>query len=961
VLTKPSSERGRFSYAAFISYNRGVDTTLAEALQGALHQFAKPWYRLRALRVFRDDASLSANPGLWPSVQAALDESEFFVLLASPQAAQSEWVEREVRHWLSRNPPTTIMVALTGGNLVWDEDKGDFDWKKTTALPDVLRGTFADEPRYVDLRQARTLPDYARSRAFKLLVADLAAPMHHKSKDDMIGEDVRVHRRNRTWASAAIAGLVVLTIAATVFGVDSRLQTARAEQQTRAATARQLMAQAEASAAQNPRMALRLGLAAYGLVPGPETRSALFTQLAGTAYAGTLTGHTGRVATVDFSPDGRLLASAGDDVTIVVWDLMARGGPRQLGSPLTEHTLGIDSVAFSPDGRTLASASADGSVILWDVSDPDRGIRSTARLDVGTVAVGSVAFSPDGSILAASTSDGSVLLWRVTATGQPARLATLSGKGQGDGATVAFSPTAALLAVNTAGAVGFWDLSNPGTPRRVATIPTDDARSGATSMAFSPAGGIFATAKGNDTVVLWNLDAPQRPSRLGTLTLDEFDSDGEIAISADGSTLASSRFDGIVRLWDISDPRKPEALDGALTGHTGTVGVVAFSPEGHTLVTAGYDSTIMMWDVGAPNRPHRLGAVAGSEQYTPLRSAAFSSDGGIVAAAQGRSVMLGRPVAGQPGRYDTATAADGNSGDIMSVAFAPDARTLASADWDGHIVLWDIHDPARPQELTTINADLVLAVNSVAFSPSAGVLVAGCDNGTIIVWDVTDGSAPRQLSRQSTGSPGAIRSVRFSPNGHLLAVASSDKTVTLWSMTDPARPERIGAPLAGHTGDVTAVAFSHDGTRLASASRDQTVILWDVADPEHPHRVGAPWIGHRSSVDDVAFSPDDRTVVSAANDSVRLWYIGDTGQARPLGVPLPRETANESIALSPDGQVLATAAFNGSLNLWDVSRVNEMYDATLLLACRYAAGSLGPADWQELVPAMPYLDPCALK
>ena len=72
-------------FAAFISYNRKADGHLARALQGALHSFAKPWYRVRALRVFRDDASLSASPGLWASVQQALDNSEFLILLASPE------------------------------------------------------------------------------------------------------------------------------------------------------------------------------------------------------------------------------------------------------------------------------------------------------------------------------------------------------------------------------------------------------------------------------------------------------------------------------------------------------------------------------------------------------------------------------------------------------------------------------------------------------------------------------------------------------------------------------------------------------------------------------------------------------------------------------------------------------------------------------------------------------------
>src|SRR5215471_7716018 len=82
-------------YNAFISYSHAEDSELAAALQRALHRFAKPPFRLRAVRVFCDSASLAANPALWPAIEVALNASEFLILLASPQAAASTWVERE--------------------------------------------------------------------------------------------------------------------------------------------------------------------------------------------------------------------------------------------------------------------------------------------------------------------------------------------------------------------------------------------------------------------------------------------------------------------------------------------------------------------------------------------------------------------------------------------------------------------------------------------------------------------------------------------------------------------------------------------------------------------------------------------------------------------------------------------------------------------------------------------------
>src|SRR3954451_18383226 len=116
-------------YKAFISYSHAADGQLAPIFQSALHRFAKPFYRLRAVRVFRDKTSLHLTPELWPLIQQALGESEYFVLLASPDAARSPWVEAEVDEWLRLKGGSLdkFLVVLTGGDIAWDAAAGDFD------------------------------------------------------------------------------------------------------------------------------------------------------------------------------------------------------------------------------------------------------------------------------------------------------------------------------------------------------------------------------------------------------------------------------------------------------------------------------------------------------------------------------------------------------------------------------------------------------------------------------------------------------------------------------------------------------------------------------------------------------------------------------------------------------------------------------------------------------------------
>jgi TIR domain len=143
------------AYNAFISYSRSADVTLAAALQSALHSFTKPWYKLRALHIFRDQTNLAVNPALWSSIREAIDQSLFFILLASPEAAASPWVAKEAEYWIGRNGTARVLIVLTGGTLKWDHLAASFTAEPSNALPPGLLHAFPEEPLFLDLRWAR--------------------------------------------------------------------------------------------------------------------------------------------------------------------------------------------------------------------------------------------------------------------------------------------------------------------------------------------------------------------------------------------------------------------------------------------------------------------------------------------------------------------------------------------------------------------------------------------------------------------------------------------------------------------------------------------------------------------------------------------------------------------------------------------------------------------------------------
>jgi hypothetical protein len=155
VRAPMTAAEGGAKYDAFISYSHAADDQLALALRNGLQRFATPWrvFRwrnpVRALRIFQDQASLSANPALWPTIENALGSAEWFILLASPEAANSPWVEKEIDFWHRNKTVERLLIVQTDGEIA-DQDKNDFDWTRTTALPRRLSEVFTDEPRWID-------------------------------------------------------------------------------------------------------------------------------------------------------------------------------------------------------------------------------------------------------------------------------------------------------------------------------------------------------------------------------------------------------------------------------------------------------------------------------------------------------------------------------------------------------------------------------------------------------------------------------------------------------------------------------------------------------------------------------------------------------------------------------------------------------------------------------------------
>ncbi|MBN1618229.1 TIR domain-containing protein [Candidatus Dojkabacteria bacterium] len=900
----------------FISYSR-KDIAFASLLQSGLEK--------KAIDTWIDWEDIPPTQDWLKEVYKAIEESNAFLFIISEASLNSDICKLEITHAVDNNK-RLVPIVLSDTDIQkipkllaskqwisFPENEGD-EFQET--FDKLVNAIYTDWEWIKKHTQLQVLAlEWSRNGKNK---SYLISGSRLKNAENWLGnnpskeisattEQIEFIQTSRSIENQrqrailfSILFVLIISIGLTIYSIVQRNQAQKAEELARI---RELTAQSQIFRKDDIFYSAIIGIETYQRNKILDTYSNLINLYLSSANISRIFwGHDQQVNCVQFSPNGRFLASASNDGKIILWD---NNSSEMKGIPLTSQSKPILSLAFSPDSTNLVAGDADGSIAVWDVNN--REIIQTVNIkNEGLVYIEEIIFDPDGKFIAVRSWDANDIL--------------------------------------------FLDAKNLKIVHKL-SIDTN-----VTSIAINPNGRIFAAGGGNGNLYLWtndigedlhpmdfsrivepievssyeitdlvfnSLDGTLAVSSLGFPTLSLFDvnndfhsplliGDGSpinrLALNYSGNLLAAAANDGTITLYNTNTY---QPYSKSWKASPNTITSIVFFPLGDLLSTAGLDNSFIIWTFWPPNpgRDFFVRNYSNRALYVPRSGLLLTGDLNGNVSVYEKSSLINIYIK------------EGHTEAITSMAINLNGDRLVTAGFDSMIYIWETNPL---EKLYRIKIDLPVNeyLMSIAISPDSRYIAYILSNGMFSLWDNKEES---MLVENILPNDIEVFDLEFSPNGEILALGGQDGVLSLFDVT---KLKIIKTSIKAHNKGINNVTFSQSGSVIITGSRDGIINTWITDGLELYYTLSRR---SRGEIEDISLLKDTTIIAIADQFGVELWDLNkDRSVAELWDSP---EDYSISVDFDASGDYLVAVNKSGSVVEWKLD-YQELIDSLCNLVGR---------------------------
>ncbi|MBQ6307469.1 MAG: TIR domain-containing protein [Bacteroidales bacterium] len=863
-------------FFAFISYKH-TDKKWAKWIQKKLEFYKLPIYikeenpdtpeNLRP--IFRDETDMPVGGILSENIKSALTQSKFLIVICSPNVLESDYVKEEVTFFKELNGIGNIVPIIFDGEPNSEDESRE-------CIPEPIREDVKNGMLAANVNEISK--DYA--------LVKVVAKMLDVRVDKLWRRYERDQKNKRRMMIIALLALMIAAICVAGWIWHQNVELEHKNWKIMENQSRFVAEKAKTILDTNSYLS---SLLAIDVLPEdlldpqrPYTPEAEFVLRQSMTRPMVILGrHDASIKTVDISSDGHFVLSASADGTIKIWNIHT-GACKQTLQHNTQQNVSVRCARFSKDDKYVVSALSSNSIMIWDVSSG----RCLDTLRGHSNQVWYAVFNVEGNQIASASVDRTIKIWDVD---KDSCLATLIGhKMQVN--SVEYNPAdqTRLVSASMDNTIKLWDLNTD------SCLRTMIGHTGYVNYAvFSPDGKHIASASSDSTIRIWD-------SNTGMIdtTLRQCNRVNSVKYSLDGDYLVSASEDTI-KLWDI----KTKKCIQAMKGHFETVSDVDFCPDGKLMVSCSSDRTIRIWNWNiAENNPieHK---VSSSPIY-----AQYSSDGKLIAyqTQEGVSEILD---------LESDSSIFSTQGTWGYPSFAYHGRLLATiSNSEDSIKIWDVEANLCKYTIT----DIGKFSKSLAFSPIGDCIACysiedHSIEGCIKIIDIYDSHHKLLLDKSS----GYKEKITFSPNGKYVC-AQNGSIIRIWNaitggwVLDYERKQMRG--FAFHPYDDFIVIGSGVGLIIEDIETGKEIDILDE------YAGFTDWDGQP------CFSSDGKYLLSKSSNMIHVRDY-KSGVCVQNIVTKSASFAN-SICFSPDGRYIMAGLYDGSIQIWDFSPLQELIEKT---------------------------------